>query len=199
MSGGLAPSSEPQIPPLGERAIKADEQLIIGLGNPEVSFFGTPHNVGYEVVDRVAASFGLTWDASPEGWVARGATAELKICLVKFRVSMNDIGVELKEFSRKMSFGPEQCILLHDDLALPIGSVRTRLSGGAGGHRGVASILEAFQTDQFRRVKVGVGKADTKLIQGDYVLAAFATEDRAAIDTAILSAEAAVIRLCAHS
>lgn len=199
MGGGLAPSAEPQVLPLGERAIKTDEQWIIGLGNPEVAFSGTPHNVGYEVVDRVAASLGLTWDASPEGWVARGARADLKICLVKFRVSMNVIGVELKEFSRKMSFGPEQCILLHDDLALPIGSVRTRLSGGAGGHRGVASILEAFQTDQFRRVKVGVGKADTKLIQADYVLTAFATEDRAAIDTAILSAEAALLRLCANA
>jgi UDP-N-acetylmuramoyl-tripeptide--D-alanyl-D-alanine ligase len=188
----------PQVPPINGAAIGPDEQVIVGLGNPEVSYSGTPHNVGYEVVDRIAMSLGLTWDAWREAWVARGSTAEQRICLVKFRVSMNLVGIELKKFSQKMSFGPEQCILLHDDLALPIGSIRTRMSGGAGGHRGVASILEAFQADQFRRVKVGVGKPDTKLNRVEYVLAAFAAEDRAAIDTAILSAEAAALQLVTH-
>jgi aminoacyl-tRNA hydrolase len=188
----------PQVLPINGAAIGPDEQVIVGLGNPEVSFSGTPHNVGYEVADRIALSLGLSWDEWPEGWVARGPTTDQKICLVKFRVSMNLVGIELKKFSLKMSFGPEQCILLHDDLALPIGSIRTRMSGGAGGHRGVGSILEAFQTDRFRRVKVGVGKPDTKLNRVEYVLAAFAAEDRAAIDTAILSAEAAALQLIAH-
>jgi UDP-N-acetylmuramoyl-tripeptide--D-alanyl-D-alanine ligase len=199
LMGSIAVSNvEAQTLPITGAAIGADEQVIVGLGNPEATYSGTPHNVGYEVVDRIAMSLGLTWDEWPEAWVARGATADKKICLVKIRVSMNFVGIELKKLALKMSFGPEQCILFHDDLALPIGSIRTRMSGGAGGHRGVGSILEAFQTDQFRRVKIGVGKPDTKLNRVEYVLAAFSAEDRAIIDTAILSAEAAALQLVAH-
>ena len=68
-----------------------------------------------------------------------------------------------------MAFSPEQCILVFDDLDLPLGAVKTRIKGGAGGHRGVASILEAFQTDAIRRVKIGVGKAGEKLDRVTYV------------------------------
>jgi PTH1 family peptidyl-tRNA hydrolase len=69
---------------------------------------------------------------------------------------MNLTGQTLKKLSEAMNFSVPQCILVFDDIDLPIGKVRTRMNGSSGGHRGVASILEAFQTDQFRRVKIGV-------------------------------------------
>ena len=94
-----------------------------------------------------------------------------------------------------MSFSPAQCILVHDDLDTPIGSVRTRLSGGAGGHLGVASILEAFQTDAFRRVKVGVGKPDIPIDRIAYLLSPFAAGDRGAIDQSLLAADARVVAM----
>lgn len=89
-----------------------------------------------------------------------------------------------------LAFGPEQCILVFDDLDLALGTVKTRIKGGAGGHRGVASILEAFQTDAIRRVKVGVGKAGEKLDRVTYVLTAFDEESRATIDQSIRTAQA---------
>lgn len=181
-----------------DRSISSDEQLIVALGNPEVELVGTPHNIGYEVADRIAASLKLIWNECPEGWITHGSVADRKFCLIKFRENMNLIGGKLREFSRNKRVSPSQCILLHDDLALPIGSIRTRLNGGAGGHKGVSSILEAFQTDQIRRVKIGVQKANTKLSRAEYVLTKFAIEDRSAIDAAISSAQAATLQLVAQ-
>ncbi len=173
----------------GLRPIEADEQVIVGLGNPEARYSGTPHNVGHEVVDRFAASLGLTWEVTPEAWIARGSSPGKMICLVKIRLAMNLTGAGLKRLSESLAFDPKQCILVFDDLDLPLGVVKTRLKGSAGGHRGIASVLEAFQTDAFRRVKIGVGHASAKLDRVKYVLTAFDEESRAAIDQAILTVE----------
>ena len=173
----------PLIPPSGQYTVDPDEQVIVGLGNPEPRFDGTPHNVGYEVVDRLAAAFGLTWNSTPEAWIARGSSRDA-VCLVKIKASMNLTGAGLRRLSESLSFSPGQCILVYDDLDTPIGSIRTRLSGGAGGHRGVASILEAFQTDAFRRVKVGVGHPRADLDRVGYVLTPFDPTIRAAVVTA---------------
>jgi PTH1 family peptidyl-tRNA hydrolase len=171
-------------------SVKRDEQVIIGLGNPEARFAGTPHNVGYEVVEQLATSWGLSWDTTPEALIARGSANGKPVCLVKIQTAMNLTGAGLKQLSENMAFGPEQCILVFDDLDLPLGTVKTRLNGGAGGHRGVASVLEAFQTDAIRRVKVGVGKAGGKLDRVTYVLTAFDEESRTTIDQSILTAKA---------
>jgi PTH1 family peptidyl-tRNA hydrolase len=184
-----------QATPSGRRPIEPDEQLIIGLGNPESRFAGTPHNVGHEVVDKLAASSGLTWDETPEAWIARGSYQECRVCLVKIKMPMNLIGGVLKQLADDMSFEPDQCILVYDDLDMPLGSVRTRLSGGAGGHRGVASILEAFQTDAFRRVKIGIDQEGAKLNRVDYVLTPFAAANRDAVAQAILTAEAHLLKI----
>jgi aminoacyl-tRNA hydrolase len=169
-------------------AIGSDDVLIVGLGNPEASYAGTPHNVGHEVVDHLASCLGLTWSATPEAWIARGSAQGRSLCLIKLRSAMNSTGPALKQLAGTLSFTPERCILVHDDLGLAIGTVRTRLGGGAGGHRGVASVLEAFQTDAFRRIKVGVGHAPASLDRVEYVLTRFAPANRTAIDQAIRAA-----------
>ncbi len=183
------------LPSPGLRAIEPDEQVIVGLGNPEARYAGTPHNVGYEVVDRLAASLGLTWEETPEARIARGSLAGRTICLVKIRLAMNLTGAGLKKLSNHRAFSPAQCILVFDDLDLPLGTVRARPRGSAGGHRGVASILEAFQTDAIRRVKVGVDQAAAKVSRVDYVLTPFDAQSRTAIDQAILTAEARLLEM----
>jgi PTH1 family peptidyl-tRNA hydrolase len=179
------------------RAIDSETQVIVGLGNPEPRHSGTPHNVGFEVVDRIAESLRSTWEAHPDAWIAHGTAHGRRVCLVKTRVGMNLTGGALKHLAETLGFDPKQCILVYDDLDTPLGSIRTRLSGGAGGHRGVASILEAFQTDAFRRVKVGVGQPDTKLNRVDYVLSPIAEADRPAIDTAVSGAVKRALELVA--
>lgn len=170
-------------------------QVIVGLGNPEPRHAGTPHNVGYEVADRLAASIGSDWQSTPEAWVAQGSIRGQPVRLLKLRIAMNLTGAQLRNLSQRMGFGPEQCILVFDDLATPIGSVRTRMSGGAGGHRGVASILEAFQTDAFRRVKVGVAGPGAESDRIGYVLTPFRDEDRPAVERAIDAAAARVVQM----
>ena len=191
------PSSDSTITPSPERhaIVDSDEQIIVGLGNPESRYSGTPHNVGYEVVDDIAIAFGLTWEKSPDAWIARGLANEKKICLVKIQRAMNLTGPELKQLSEEMSFGPEQCILVFDDLDLQQGAVRTRLNGGAGGHRGVASVLEAFQTQAFRRIKVGVGKPGVKLNRAEYVLMPFDDADKPTIDQSIQDAHSLALKM----
>ena len=114
------------------------------------------------------------------------------VCLVKIRGPMNLIGAGLRQVSENLGFTPAQTILVYDDLALPLGTVRARLSGGAGGHRGVASVLEAFQTDAFRRVKVGIGQAEARVPPASYVLTPWDAAIRPAVHRAI---QAGIARL----
>ncbi|MBL8421000.1 MAG: hypothetical protein JNK92_10220 [Dechloromonas sp.] len=172
-----------------------DQQVIVGLGNPEAKYSNTPHNLGYEVADQLASSLKLTWDTTPEAWVARGSAKGRAVCLIKIRMPMNATGAGLKQLSEGMAFDPAKCVLVYDDFDLTLGTVKTRLNGGAGGHRGVASILEAFQSDSFRRVKVGVKKAGEKLDPINYVLTAFDAESRIAIDKSIQIAMTRVLEL----
>lgn len=177
----------------GLSPLDARGQVILGLGNPEAQYQGTPHNIGFEVVETLAAAWGLSWDQVPEAWIARGTIQGCPVCLVKLQIAMNLTGAGLLRLSAQIGFTPEQCVVVHDDLDMPIGTVRARLSGGAGGHRGVASVLEAFQTDAFRRVKVGVGHAKAKIDRVAYVLTPLDSESRVAANLAIASAQARVI------
>lgn len=169
-------------------AFEIDEQVIVGLGNPGPGYAGTPHNVGYETVDSLAEALGLSWTAVPDAWIARGRLQGRPLCLVKIDRPMNLIGPGLKRLSEVRRFSAGQCILVFDDLALPLGTVRTRQDGSAGGHRGVASILEAFQSGTFRRVKIGVGVEAARKDALKYVLSAFDAAARAVIDKAVVAA-----------
>ena len=187
--------AEPSLPEI----VTPGEQVIVGLGNPESKYAGTPHNVGYAVADRLAASLRLAWTTTPEAWVARGSCQGRSVCLIKMRMAMNATGKGLKEIAERMAFSPEQCILLYDEFELPLGSVRARMSGGAGGHRGVASILVAFQTDSFRRVKVGVGRPGGNVDRTAYVVTPFAPADEPTVDRAIALAEARTLDMVEHA
>jgi UDP-N-acetylmuramoyl-tripeptide--D-alanyl-D-alanine ligase len=175
----------------------ANEQIIVGLGNPEPTYAGTPHNLGYAVLDQLADTLALPWQTTPGYWLARGAVGGRPVCLVKVRLPMNLIGAGLRQLAESPALNPLQCILVYDDLSLPIGTVRSRMNGGAGGHRGLASVLEAFQSDQFRRVKVGIGTPEATTDQADYVLRAFAEHHHAALNTALPVAQTRTLELVA--
>ena len=108
---------------------------------------------------------------------------------------MNDSGVGARRLRESIVFDPERCILVHDDLDLAIGTVRTRLRGSAGGHRGVASILEAFQSDAFQRIKIGVRGSAAIGDAATYVLTPFAEAVRPAMDAAVQAAAARGLEL----
>ena len=164
-------------------------QVIIGLGNPQQEYEGTPHNIGYEVLDHFAASLDLAWTQTPEAWIASGSSEGKPFYLIKVRTPMNGTGAGLKHLSQTMGFSPEQCILVLDELDFPLGVVRQRMGGGAGGHRGIASIFEAFQTDAFRRLKIGVGQTDVMPDRVSYVLTPFDEQCRPALQLAVSTAQ----------
>jgi PTH1 family peptidyl-tRNA hydrolase len=140
----------------GEPGGPAPSLVIVGLGNPGERHEGTPHNVGRTVVDRLAASLSATWVQDADADLTHAEWKGEAVCLVKPTSVMNRTGPLLARLAQRLGVDHARCILVYDDLDLPLGSVRTRMRGSDGGHRGVRSIIEAFQTDEFRRVKIGV-------------------------------------------
>jgi len=158
-AAGGSKSSVPLAEPLP--IVAATNHIVIGLGNPGREYIGTPHNVGYETLNLLCSSNSSTWEEHPTAWIAEGLIDSHKLWLIKVKTPMNLTGQTLKRLSETMKFSVAQCILVFDDIDLPIGKVRTRMSGSSGGHRGVASILEAFQSDRFRRIKIGVKRSSS--------------------------------------
>ena len=182
-------------PPPTRITLDPKEQIIVGLGNPGDQFINTPHNVGYAVVDRMVNSQGLTWQKHSAALIARGAVHGQPVCLVKIQSPMNLTGPGLKQLSDAMHFNAEDCMLIFDDMDLTIGTVKTRQNGSAGGHRGVASILETYQTDAIRRIKIGVARGGTKIHRAEEVLRPFGADELATLGPAIALAEARVMEM----
>jgi UDP-N-acetylmuramoyl-tripeptide--D-alanyl-D-alanine ligase len=140
----------------GEPGGSPPSLVIVGLGNPGERHEGTPHNVGRTVVDRLAASLGATWVQEADADLTHAEWKGEAVCLVKPTSVMNRTGPLLARLAQRLGVDHARCILVYDDLDLPLGTVRAKMRGSDGGHRGVRSIIEAFQTDEFRRVKIGV-------------------------------------------
>jgi UDP-N-acetylmuramoyl-tripeptide--D-alanyl-D-alanine ligase len=184
--------------PIAVDSSEADRStvVIIGLGNPEAGRVDTPHNVGYRAVDILAHRLAQDWVAEGDlAMVVRGELQGVPVCLIKPLAPMNDIGPALVRMAKDFSFDVHQCILVHDDLALPLGAVRARIRGSDGGHRGVRSILQAFQDDKFRRVKIGVGQPREGQSVIDYVLTPFPVEQHAVVAAANHTAADRIVEL----
>lgn len=171
-------------------SLDMDEQVVIGLGNPGAEFDGTPHNVGYAMLDLLADEFSMEWQVYPDAEIARGQVSIRdgsirRCCLVKVNSPMNLVGAKLSRLADAMGFGPEQCILVYDDIDCPIGKIKLKMHGSSGGHRGVSSVLEAFQTDKIRRIKIGVTDEAAKGAKSEMVLRKFTPENLEKIKPAL--------------
>src|SRR3546814_7309042 len=135
-------------------------QVLVGIGNPGSRYDNTPHNVGCAVLDALAARLGLAWAAQGDVLLAQTGFNGETLLLVKPQNYVNNTGKSLLWLAEAVDFKAEDCILVQDDIHLPLGKLRSRARGSDGGHKGVRSALVAFQTDSFRRLKIGV--ADRK-------------------------------------
>jgi peptidyl-tRNA hydrolase, PTH1 family len=134
-------------------------KLIVGLGNPGRDYHWTRHNVGFLLVERVAEKNGI--DLPKRGLKSiygRGKIGKKDVILAKPQTFMNLSGEAVQRLLRFFKIPPEDLIVLHDDLDLPWGKIRIRLQGGAGGHKGIKSIIESLGFDAFVRFKVGIGR-----------------------------------------
>jgi peptidyl-tRNA hydrolase, PTH1 family len=168
-------------------------RLIAGLGNPGPEYAETRHNIGFLVVDRVAAQLGSTWERSTK-WDAVTAKSD-EVLLVKPMSFMNRSGHPLLAVAQFYKIAPQELLVVLDDFALPLGRIRIRPDGGTGGHNGLESIIVQFGSDQIPRLRVGIGTAPR---DGgvDYVLGRFFEEEmplvRSTIDRAADAVKCAI-------
>ena len=163
-------------------------RLIAGLGNPGAEYTGTRHNVGFEVVDRLAADWGLAWQHEKR-WQLLWARGE-KAILVKPASFMNRSGEPLRAIAHYYKIAPAEMLVVLDDMALPLGRLRLRPDGGTAGHNGLESVIVRFGTEEIPRLRVGIGAAPQEC-SVDYVLGRFFAEERPLVDkTVALAAEA---------
>ena len=164
-------------------------KLIVGLGNPGRKFRDTRHNVGFEVVDELARRAGVGFEAAPaEALMARAGPVGPAVMLAKPLTLMNLSGVAVAELARYFRIAVADVLVVADDASLPLGRLRARAQGSDGGHRGLRSIIERLGTEEFARLRVGVGRGDPRRDLADHVLARFDPDERAPAETAVLRA-----------
>ena len=171
--------------------------LVVGLGNPGAAYDGTPHNIGFEVAERLRTRWELGKPKSKyRGLITDGRTGVggPRVAILTPQTFMNEAGKSVGPARGELRVEPDHIIVVHDEIDLPFADVRTRLGGGLAGHNGLKSIKAALGTADFQRVRVGVGRpptTDPELVAA-YVLGKFRepkTEVQALIDSAADAAE----------
>lgn len=155
-------------------------QLLVGLGNPEPKYDRTRHNIGFVAIDRLATIWGGTWKEQrkfqglfTEVPLAKGET----IKLLKPLTYMNLSGQSIRAVMDWYKLPPESVLVIYDDMDLPLGKIRLRLSGSAGGHNGMKSTIAHLGTDKFPRLRIGIGKANGDKDTVSHVLGKFAPQE----------------------
>lgn len=169
--------------------------MVVGLGNPGAQYENTRHNIGFLVLDRLATAAGVGFESRPrwQSHVARLADGTL---LLKPQTFMNRSGDAVRKVAAFHRWPPEQLLVVYDDVALPLGRLRFREKGSAGGHNGIKSLIAQLGGDAFPRLKVGIGGPGGNLT--GHVLGRFAAEEREAVENTLATAGDAVQLALSH-
>ncbi|HYX53757.1 MAG TPA: aminoacyl-tRNA hydrolase [Candidatus Limnocylindrales bacterium] len=176
-------------------------KLIVGLGNPGIEYQFTPHNIGFLAVDRIAEQCGVLVDNRHcKALTGRGRIGNEEILLAKPETYMNLSGMSVLELVRKYeSVDPQMdLIVIYDELDLPLGMIRIRPLGSSAGHNGMQSIINALQTEEVQRIRIGVAPDDPKKGGAKYILAPFRKSQLVAVDEALDLAAKAVETIIAE-
>lgn len=168
-------------------------KLIAGLGNPGREYAATRHNIGFMVIDRLARKLGVAVEKKKfKALYGQGQIGPEKVLLAKPQTYMNLSGEAVSALLRWHKLGPSDLIVVFDDMDLPPGKLRIRQEGGAGGHKGMESIIWSLGTEAFPRLRIGVGKPENPNFDGaGYVLSRLAEDDVKIFTEAVdLAAEA---------
>ncbi len=167
-------------------------KLVVGLGNPGTKYQGTRHNIGFELIDRLArAGRGSSFSTKFDGQVAETEIDYRRVLLLKPQTFMNVSGRSVSQAIRFYKLEPHEMLVVCDDLNLPVGKLRIRPGGSDGGQKGLRDIAAHLGTDQFPRLRIGIGEqGDCDAM--DYVLSRFRSTERAVIDDSLILASQAV-------
>ena len=160
------------------------QRLILGLGNPGSTYEGTRHNVGFEVIDRIAERCGIVLQPhSPTNSITgRGRWRGYSFVMAKPLTWMNLSGQTARSYQRRMRLDSREILVILDDIHLPFGVVRMRKGGGSDGHNGMQNIIDALGSDQIPRLRIGISGDFERGGQSDYVLSRFDDQEIALLD-----------------
>lgn len=168
--------------------------LIVGLGNPGREYRDTRHNIGFMVLDRLAIRLDARFTRlQAKALVAQAQVGETRLLLAKPQTFMNLSGQAVRGLTRFYKIPPESVLVIHDDLDLPVGALRLRMDGGAAGHKGILSIVAELGTEQFARLRVGIGRPPGQMDAADYVLQPLSTPELLAFSDILERAAAAAL------
>ena len=165
-------------------------RLLVGLGNPGKDYAGTRHNVGFEVLGRLAAAAGLIFQREKK-WQSEVCRTAEGLFFLKPQTYMNLSGRAVAAAARFYKIPPEEILVVYDDVALPLGQQRFRMNGGSGGHNGIQSLITELGSQDFPRLKIGIGGVPGSRLTG-HVLGRFREEERDVAEKALASAVDAV-------
>ncbi|HTY81888.1 MAG TPA: aminoacyl-tRNA hydrolase [Dehalococcoidales bacterium] len=179
-------------------------KLIIGLGNPGFLYTHNRHNVGFMSVGHLAKAQKIHFDKKQgQARTGMGTIAGNRVVLARPQTFMNASGESVSALARKLNLKPEDIIVIHDDMDLPVGKIRLRLGGSSGGHKGIESIIARLGTRDFYRVRIGIGRPERAVGLPDekeqavisYVLSDFTGEEEKLIEKALPTVSEAVVFL----
>src|SRR3954467_7839222 len=155
-----------------------DRYLIVGLGNPGREYEKTRHNIGFRSIDAIAQAYGLTFaKKQSKALVADGVIADRKVLLAKPQTYMNLSGESVRSLVDFYKIPLRKLLIISDDMDIPAGTLRIREKGSAGGQKGLKSIAEHLGTQEFARLRVGIGRPPGRMDPAAYVLQDFAKSD----------------------
>ena len=173
--------------------------LVVGLGNPGARYALTPHNVGYLVVDELADRMGGVLRAHKSGRAdvleGRLEVGGPRLVLGRARSYMNESGGPVKSLLSFYKVPLERLVVVHDEIDLPLGTLRVKLGGGDNGHNGLRSVRAALGSGEFHRVRVGVGRPTDNRSAADHVLSAFSAQQRDVVPSLLVRSADAVTSL----
>ena len=174
-------------------------RLIIGLGNPEKDYKGTRHNTGFEVINKLSFDTQIPVNKSKRRChTGEGFIYGERVMFVKPQAYMNASGEAVRDLLAFFKLTAEEIIVIYDDVSLPIGQIRVRKQGGAGGHNGIKNIIYHLETDVFSRVRVGIGSKPPEWILTDYVLSKPSPDEKKDYIEGISKAGDAVLAILRH-
>ena len=160
--------------------------LILGLGNPGARYELTRHNAGFLVLDNLADKYKIKLTQHKYcSLYGKGEIEGLPVILAKPMTYMNESGKAVKALLSAFNLSPEQILVTHDDIDLPLGKIKTKLKGGDGGQLGIRSTIETLQTREFYRVRIGVDRPEDREDIVDYVLSPFTEEESGLLNNAM--------------
>lgn len=154
-------------------------KLLVGLGNPGDAYKGTRHNVGFETISKLAFDFNIAMKNNRRfrAEVGEGRIGRVPVMLVKPTTYMNLSGEAVRALLDYYKLPPSEMIVVYDDISLPVGDIRVREQGSANGQKGIVNIISHLGTDEFSRIKIGIGDKPPSWKLSDYVLSRFLKEE----------------------